>query len=333
MVSSLTSAPDLITTEYDGSSTATQVVAGRDLSGLRAVVTGGGSGIGLATTRALVEAGADVTIAARTIAAAAEGIRTFSAPARARVRISRLDLADLRSIAQFAADWDGPLHLLINNAGIVTGGLERTPQGLELQFATNYLGHFALTRRLHRALRLGAGDRGGARIVNVSSTALMRANLDFDDLQFQQRPYQPQIAYAQSKTANSLFSVESTRRWRDHGAVANTANPGGVASGLQRNFTPEQRASLAAAEAAGTFRYKTPDQGAATTLTAAIHPAFAHTGGHYLDDCREAYTVPDDALLADHPHGVKRWALDPDAARELWRVSTRLLETCGSPSR
>ncbi|MBR7741851.1 hypothetical protein KC207_00905 [Phycicoccus sp. BSK3Z-2] len=107
--------------------------------------------------------------------------------------------------------------------------------------------------------------------------------------------------------------------------MANTANPGGVATGLQRHFSAEQKASLDAAEAAGVFRYKTPEQGAATTLVAAVHPAFAHTGGHYLDDCREAYPVPDDALLSDHPHGVKAWALDPVSARRLWDVSTDLV--------
>ena len=149
----------------------------------------------------------------------------------------------------------------------------------------------------------------------------MRADVDFEDLQFERRPYDPQLAYAQSKTANSLFSVELTRRWQGDGIVANTANPGGVATGLQRSFSPAQRASLDAAEAAGVFRYKTPDQGAATTMVAAVHPAFAHTGGHYLDDCREASTVPNDASLADHPHDVKAWALDPGSARRLWTES------------
>ncbi len=109
------------------------------------------------------------------------------------------------------------------------------------------------------------------------------------------------------------------------GIVANAVNPGGVATGLQRNFTAQQKQSLDAAEAAGVFRYKTVQQGAATTMVAAVAPQFAHSGGHYLDDSQEAYTVPNDADLAQHPHGVKEWALDPAVAKRLWAVSTDLL--------
>jgi hypothetical protein len=154
----------------------------------------------------------------------------------------------------------------------------------------------------------------------------MRSGVDFDDLDFTGRDYDPQIAYAQSKTANSLFAVEATRRWFADGITANAVNPGGIATGLQRSFSPAQKASLRAAEDAGLFAYKTVEQGAATTLVAAIAIEFAHTGGHYLDDCREAYTVPNDASLADHPHGVKAWALDPELAQRLWTVSTELVD-------
>jgi len=153
----------------------------------------------------------------------------------------------------------------------------------------------------------------------------MRSSVDFDDLHFEHRSYDPQIAYAQSNTANSLFAVEATRLWAFDGIFANAVNPGGVATGLQRNFTTRQKESLDAAEAAGVFTYKTIEQGAATTIVAAVAPEFAHTGGHYLDDAQEAYTVPNDAELAQHPHGVKEWALDPAVAKRLWAVSTELL--------
>ncbi|EFL02425.1 oxidoreductase [Streptomyces sp. SPB78] len=177
---------------------------------------------------------------------------------------------------------------------------------------------------LHGALARGAAERGGARVVAVSSTAHMRAGVDFDDLHHTRGPYDPQLAYARSKTANSLFAVAATRRWARDGIVANTVNPGGVATGLQRHFTQRQRRSLDAAEAAGVFTYKTVGQGAATTMVAAVLPALAHAGGRYLDDCQEAYTVPDDAALAEHPHGVKEWALDPALAERLWTVSAAL---------
>ncbi|MFH8704034.1 SDR family NAD(P)-dependent oxidoreductase [Streptomyces rubrogriseus] len=318
----------LVSTPFTASSTADEVLEGIDLTGVRAIVTGASSGLGIETARALTAAGAEVTLAVRNTAAGASAAETIArSTGAAPPRVVRLDLADRAGVTRFTDAWEGPLHLLVNNAGVVTGGLERTPEGWELHFATNHLGHFALATGLRRALARGAAERGGARIVSVSSTAHMRSGVDFDDLHFERRRHDPQTAYAQSKTANSLFAVEATRRWGSDGIVANAVNPGGVATGLQRNFTPEQTASLDAAEAAGVFTYKTVEQGAATSVVAAVAPEFAHSGGHYLDDGQEAYTVPNDADLAQHPHGVKEWALDPAAARRLWTVSTDLLRS------
>jgi NAD(P)-dependent dehydrogenase (short-subunit alcohol dehydrogenase family) len=180
-------------------------------------------------------------------------------------------------------------------------------------------------RGLHDALAAGAGERGEARIVSLTSGAHMRSPVVFGDIQFERREYDPQAAYAQSKTADSLFAVEATRRWASDGIVANAVNPGGVATGLQRHFTQKQKDYLAEAEAAGAFAWKSAQQGAATTLVAAVAPEFAHTGGHYLDDCRAARTVPNDADLFQNSHGVKRWAIDPDTAQELWTVSLSLI--------
>lgn len=319
-------APDLLTTRFTSSSTAEEVLRDVDLDGVRAVVTGASSGLGVETARALAAAGADVTLAVRNAAAGqAVADEIERSGVSIRPRVVWLDLADQGSVSGFVEAWDGPLHLLINNAGVVTGGLERTAEGWELQFATNHLGHFALAVGLHGALARGAAERDGARIVSLSSTAHMRSGIDFDDLHFERRSYDPQIAYAQSKTANSLFAVEATTRWASDGIVANAVNPGGIATGLQRNFTTQQRKSLDAAAASGVFTYKTVQQGAATTIVAATSPEFAHTGGHYLDDAQEAYTVANDADLAEHPHGVKWWALDPALAERLWVVSTELL--------
>jgi NAD(P)-dependent dehydrogenase (short-subunit alcohol dehydrogenase family) len=316
----------LITTRFDATSTADDVVAGIDLSGLRAVVTGASSGLGRQSARSLARAGAEVTLAVRNVdAGAAAAADIAKSTGHDSVRVAALDLADQASVSRFVQSWNGPLHLLINNAGVITAGLSRTAEGWELQFATNHLGHFALSLGLHRALAAGAAERGEARIVSVSSTAHMRSPVVFDDIEFDRRDYDPQAAYAQSKTANSLLAVEATRRWAADGIVANTVNPGGVATGLQRHFTRKQLDYLAEAEAAGVFAYKTVGQGAATTLVAAVAPEFARTGGHYLDDGREAYTVPDDAELFQHPHGVKQWALDPGAAQELWAVSLDLI--------
>lgn len=318
----------LITTPFTASSTADDVIRGVDLTGIRAVVTGASSGLGAETARALTAAGAEVSMAVRNVSAGEATARHIARSTGRRAPLVRhLDLADRASIARFVSAWDQPLHLLVNNAGVVTSGLERTADGWELQFATNHLGHFALAVGLHPSLRDGAAERNGARVVSLSSTAHMRACVDFGDLQFLTRKYDPQIAYAQSKTANSLFAVEATRRWASDGIFTNTVNPGGVATGLQRSFSAEQKASLDAAEAAGLFAYKTIGQGAATTLVAAIRPEFADTGGHYLDDGNEAYVVPDDATLNDHPHGVKEWCLDPNSAERLWATSSELIRS------
>lgn len=315
-----------ISTPFTSSSTADEVLRDLDLDGVRAIVTGGSSGIGIETARALAAAGAEVTLAVRnTEAGLAVADEIERSGAIIRPRVIRLDLANRNSVTDFVDAWDYPLHLLINNAGLVTSGLERTAEGWELQFATNHLGHFALAAGLHDVLARGATERDGARIVSVSSTAHMRSAIDFDDIHFEHRSYDPQIAYAQSKTANSLFAVEATKRWASDGIVTNAVNPGGIATGLQRNFTPQQRQSLDAAAAAGVFTYKSVEQGAATTIVAAAAPEFAHTGGRYLDDAQEAYTVPNDADLAEHPHGVKEWALDPAHAEHLWVVSADLL--------
>jgi NAD(P)-dependent dehydrogenase (short-subunit alcohol dehydrogenase family) len=322
----------LITTRFDATSTADDVVAGTDLTSVRALVTGASSGIGLETARSLARAGAEVTLAVRNTDAGVEAAEDIARSTGSDgVHVAALDLADRATVASFIESWHGPLHLLINNAGVITPALSRTAEGWELQFATNYLGHFALSLGLHDALAAGSRERGEARIVSLTSGAHMRSPVVFDDIQFERRDYDPQAAYAQSKTADSLFAVEATRRWAADGIVANAVNPGGVATGLQRHFTQRQKDYLAEAEAVGAFAYKTAQQGAATTLVAAVAPEFAHTGGHYLDDAREAHTVPDDAELFENSHGVKQWAIDPDTAQKLWTVSVDLIGRAATP--
>lgn len=175
------------------STTAAEVVQGVDLTGRRAIVTGGASGIGVETARALAGAGAQVTLAVRDAGAGAK----TAAEIGGDVAVAHLDLTDLDSVRAFAAAWDGPLHILVNNAGVMAAPETRTAQGYELQFATNHLGHFALATGLHGALAAA----GGARIVSVSSSAHMRFPVLFDDPHFRFVPYDPWAAYGQSKTA------------------------------------------------------------------------------------------------------------------------------------
>src|SRR5271163_1332078 len=164
----------LITTPFDATSTADEVVAGVDLTNVRAVVTGASSGIGLETARSLARAGAEITLAVRNTDAGVKAAEDIAkSTASGDVHIATVDLADRAAVANFVRSWNGPLHLLINNAGVITPTLSRTAEGWELQFATNYIGHFALSLGLHNALAAGAGERGEARIVSVSSTAHM----------------------------------------------------------------------------------------------------------------------------------------------------------------
>ena len=218
-------------TPFGADTTAAEVIAGVDLSGRRAVVTGGASGIGVETARALAGAGAEVTIAVRNLEAGAE----TAADIGHGVEVARLDLDDPASVAAFAAGWDGPLHILVNNAGVMAAPLTRTAQGWELQFATNHLGHFRLASGLRHALAAA----GGARVVSVSSGAHLRSDVIFDDLMFQHREYEPWSAYGQSKTANVLFAVEADRRWAGDGIRVNALHPGSIRTNLQRYVTEE----------------------------------------------------------------------------------------------
>lgn len=304
-----------IITPFDAASTAAEVVAGIDLTGRRAVVTGAASGIGVETARALAGAGAQVTLAVRNVEAGhATAEDLVATTGNKQIDVAALDLADQRSVAAFVAGWQGPLHLLVNNAGVMASPETRTEEGWELQFATNHLGHFALATGLHAALAAA----GGARVVSVSSSAHRRASVDFDDIHFRERAYDPWVAYGQSKTANVLFAVEATRRWAADGIFVNSLMPGGIQTNLQRHVPPEEFERLRAAANVTDFQWKTTEQGAATSVLVATSALLDGIGGRYFEDCNEAVPA---AEATDGRHGVEAYALDPDTAARLWQVS------------
>ncbi|HWO65522.1 MAG TPA: SDR family NAD(P)-dependent oxidoreductase [Umezawaea sp.] len=304
---------------FDATSTAAEVVAGVDLSGRAVVVTGAASGIGVETARALAMTGAGVTLAVRDVEAGERVAADITATTgNAAVRVERLDLADPASVDAFTAAWRGPLHVLVNNAGVMASPESYTARGWESQFAVNHLGHFALALGLHPAL---VAD-GEARVVSVSSSGHGTSPVVFDDLFFDRRPYDPWLAYGQSKTANVLFAVEATRRWAGDGITANAVMPGGIWTNLQRHWDPEVLAAVKAEAAQEGLAMKTPEQGAATSVLVATSPALAGVGGRYFEDCREAEVV---AEVVDGLHGVREHALDPVAAARLWDVSLDLL--------
>lgn len=292
-------------------STAAEVVEGMDFTGKKVVVTGGASGIGIETCRAFANIGADVTLAVRNTDSAAPVVADLVASTGNRgVRARRLDLADPASIARFTAEWEGPLHILVNNAGVMAlPELQTTRKGWEMQFATNYLGHFALAAGLYEAL----ADAGNARIVSLSSSGHLFSPVMFDEPHFNFVPYDPLVAYGQSKTAAALFGVGVARRWMAAGITANAVNPGAIATNLQRHTgglrTPAERR-------------KTPAQGAATTLLVATSPALEGVSGRYFEDCNEAQVVH--RRTSDYS-GVASYAIDAANADRLWAMSLDLL--------
>jgi NAD(P)-dependent dehydrogenase (short-subunit alcohol dehydrogenase family) len=307
-----------ITPPFGASSTADEVIAGIDLSGKRAIVTGASSGIGIETARSLASAGAAVTLAVRSLDAGRAAAQAITEGTSAEVFVEKLDLADLASVAAFTSVWTGPLHILVNNAGVMAlPELHRTPGGWELQFATNHLGHFALTNGLHRALAAAQG----ARVVSVSSVGHIDGNIDFDDIMFDRRPYNEWLAYGQSKTANILFAVEGSKRWADDGITINALNPGRIPStGLMRHLASTPVVAAPGISSSAGVSVKSVEQGAATSILLATSPALAGIGGRYFEDCNEA--VPHEAGIR---RGVAAFALDPVAALRLWEVSSELV--------
>lgn len=306
-----------ITTPFTRESTAAEVLDGVDLTGRRAVVTGGASGIGVETARVLAAAGAEVTLAVRNIPAGEKVAAEITATTgNKKLSVAPLELADRESVRAFAASWDGPLHILVNNAGVMAEPLNRTPEGWEHQFATNHLGHFGLALGLHPALAAA----GNARIVSVSSSAHHRGAVDFDDIHFERREYEPWTAYGQSKTANILFAVEASKRWASDGITTNALMPGGILTALQRHVDLDQNPALK--EIFDSFAWKTVEQGAATSVLLAGSPLVEGVTGRYFEDVNEASRI-----LVPGESGVAAYALDPEAATRLWGVSLDLLSS------
>jgi NAD(P)-dependent dehydrogenase (short-subunit alcohol dehydrogenase family) len=298
-------------------STAAQVLAGIDLTGKLAIVTGGYSGLGIETTKALVGAGARVIVPARRPEVAREALAGLD-----RVEVDELDLADLDSVAGFAdrvLASGRDIHLAINNAAIMACPETRVGPGWEAQFATNHLGHFALINRLWPAILRGQG-----RVVALSSIGHRRSPIRWDDIQFA-TGYDKWAAYGQAKTANSLFAVQLDALAKDAGVRAFAVHPGGILTPLQRHMAREEMVALGWIDDSGNLvndQFKTPEQGASTSVWAATSPQLAGLGGVYCEDCDIAELWPDTEQAS--PSGVRPYAVDPEQAARLWTLSAEL---------
>jgi NAD(P)-dependent dehydrogenase (short-subunit alcohol dehydrogenase family) len=310
------------TTTYGPATTAAEIVANVDLHGRRAVVTGASSGIGVETARALASAGAEVTLAVRNVEAGrkvADGIAEKLPAGAAPVQVGQLDLADPASVAGFVRAWSGPLHILVNNAGVMAlPKLTRAAAGYEMQFATNHLGHFALTIGLHQSL--AAAD--GARVVAVSSIGHLFGPVVFDDLHYRFRPYDRWTSYGQSKSAIVLFAVGAAQRWADDGIVVNALMPGNIAStALARHMGPDDLANFGKETDLTLPPVKTIEQGAATSVLMAASPEVEGVTGRYFEDCAQAPVIDQ---RAGHTGGVAPYAIDHANADRLWQISEKL---------
>ena len=318
---------DQIPTEsaFHAKSAAAEVLADRDLTGKTAIVTGGYSGIGLETVRSLANAGASVVVPVRSPDKATESLASLSGA----IETAPMDLADLGSVRRFAEQMVenlSRLDLLINNAGIMACPEQRVGPGWEAQFGVNHMGHFALTRALLPLLV----KTPSARVVALSSTAHKITDVLWDDVHFERTPYDKWQAYGQAKTANALFANGLSRRLRDSGGLAFAVHPGGIFTPLQRHLPQEEMVALGWLNEDGEPSelakqgFKTPEQGASTTVWAATAPALDGKPGVYCEDCDIAAPTDLESPMARYM-GVNAHACSDESAERLWDMSERLL--------
>ncbi|MFD9186756.1 SDR family NAD(P)-dependent oxidoreductase [Streptomyces phaeochromogenes] len=312
----MTTAQHKIGSGFDLRSSADDVLDGIDLTGKLAIVTGGYSGLGLETTRALTKAGARVVVPARRRPVAEEAVAGLDG-----VEVDELDLGELDSVRAFAERFlasDRTIDILIDNAGIMACPETRVGPGWEAQFATNHLGHFALVNRLWPALA-----PGGARVVSVSSAGHHYSDIRWDDPHWRQG-YDKWEAYGQAKTANVLFAVQLDALGKDSGVRAFSLHPGGILTPLQRHLPKEEMVERGWIDENGTplnpAGFKTPEQGAATQVWAATSPQLSGMGGVYCEDCDISEPAPADGERI----GVRDYAVDPASAARLWTLSAEL---------
>ena len=308
---------------FNAKSEPSEILAGKDLTGKVVVVTGGYSGIGLETTRALAAAGAKVYVPVRTPEKAKENLQGIEG----EVIVDAMDLSDLESVRSYAialANRETKLDLLINNAGIMACPEARVGNNWESQFGVNHLGHFVLSSELLPLLI----NAGAARVVCLSSVAHRRSDILWDDINFESTEYEKWTAYAQAKTANVLFALGLAMKYREQGIQAFSVHPGGILTPLQRHLPNEEMQALGWTDADGNLSeqaaamFKSTTQGCSTTLWAATSEALADAGGLYCEDCDVSNLATEDSPPF---FDVAPWAVNEESALRLWDISEKML--------
>lgn len=318
-----TSSAERITSPFGHRSTALEVISGHDLTGKTVLITGASSGLGVETARAFTHAGATVVLPVRDQSRGEESLRAIATTENIdKVMLRSLDLASLSSVRafteQFLSDFS-TLDILINNAAVMTTPETKTADGFEMQFGTNHLGHFALFTGIAPALLAAQTSR----VVALSSIGHRLSPVVFDDIMFENRPYEKWSSYGQSKTACALFAVGVSALYSNQGITANAVHPGGIITGLQKYLPREEQIAMGWFNEEGVIneRFKNVEQGASTSTWAAVGVELEGRGGHYLEDCAQALPASKDVPMG----GVQDYAIDPELAMKLWDVSSELI--------
>ncbi len=321
-----------MTNVFGATSTTDEVLSGVNLQGKRILVTGVSAGIGVETARSLAAHGAHVLGAARDLSkaeAATALVRKDAAKNGGRFEVVELDLGNLKSVRacadQLVAKGD-PFDVIIANAGVMATPFGHTVDGFETQFGTNHLGHFVLVNRIASLLR------SGSRLINLSSSGHRYSNVDLEDPNFEQTPYDAFLAYGRSKTANIQFAVAFDERHRQRGVRAAAVHPGGIQTELARHLDPSRIQTIVdqlnqqlAQEGKGPFEFKTIPQGAATSVWAGVVAPADEIGGKYCENCHVGHIVADDVIISAISEGVRGYALASNLAAALWKKSEEMV--------
>jgi len=318
---------------FNEDTTALETVKDLNLTGYKVIVTGSSSGLGVETVRALAKAGASCVMCARDVNKAKDVAHDIiKTTGNKNIQIEKLELDSIESVNGFVDRFlstKSPVHILINNAGVMATPKSFTRDGFETQFGVNYMGHFVLTIGLLPALKQAAKLTGKySRVINLSSTGHVMSNVDFNDVNFKHKEYDEFVAYGQSKTANMLFSISFTKRYAHEGIVSNAVQPGAIMTNLQRHMSKAEWIKRGWIDENGkiAWKFRSIEAGAATSVWAATSPDLEGIGGLCLENCTISTKESNMSNILRNMFGYMDYAVDENNAEKLWKLSEDLLK-------